>query len=155
MPQRQILMEALSTIKSERFQYRLNEYLWEGGLMKFWSIFHQKAFKEACCKINCNNYTILSALYLLTAKQELWRVSMHHIAKNKIFFEEIKLKGANENSYTLYCAAKDLSLGTKHLSINDLADKSLISPILFGMICNAMAIHRYGSKFLNKGGENQ
>ena len=35
-------------------------------------------------------------------------------------------------------------IGTKHLTISDLSDTELISPMLFGVICNAMAIRRYG-----------
>ncbi len=35
-------------------------------------------------------------------------------------------------------------LGTKHLTFSDLADQSLIPPKVFGLICNAMAIRRFG-----------
>ncbi len=49
-----------------------------------------------------------------------------------------------ENSYPLFCAAKDLYLGTKHLTVRDLADAELISPKVFALICNAMAIRRFG-----------
>lgn len=36
------------------------------------------------------------------------------------------------------------------MTISDLADKSIISEALFGLICNAMAIRRYGSAALMK-----
>lgn len=54
------------------------------------------------------------------------------------------LKGSTANGYTLYCTAKDLYLGTKNLTIGDLADTTIIEPKIFGVICNAMAIRRYG-----------
>lgn len=54
-----------------------------------------------------------------------------------------------ENAYTLFCCAKDLYLGTKHIAVKDLADMDLISPKMFGLICNAMAIRRFGLNAIN------
>ena len=90
------------------------------------------------------NYTLLSALYLLTADQRLWVCCKHHINNGCVFFENIKLNNCTERAYTLYCAAKDLTLGTKHLTVSDLSDADLVPPMLFRTICNAMAIRRFG-----------
>ena len=54
------------------------------------------------------------------------------------------ISNTTEAGYALFCCAKDLAIGTKHLTISDLADSDLIPPKLFGVICNAMAIRRYG-----------
>ena len=51
------------------------------------------------------------------------------------------------------CAAKDLYLGTKHLTIDDLGDAKLIPTELFRLICNAMAVRRYGLRALEIGKE--
>ena len=56
-----------------------------------------------------------------------------------------------EKGYTLMCAAKDLYLGTKYMSISDLSDELLISSDVFGLICNAIGIKRFGLKVLSKG----
>ena len=40
--------------------------------------------------------------------------------------------------------AKDLTLGTKHITVSDLSDADLVPPMLFRTICNAMAIRRFG-----------
>ena len=90
------------------------------------------------------NYALLSAIYLLTADIRLWNCCKHHINNGCIFFENIKLRNCSERAYTLYCAAKDLTLGTKHITISDLADIKLVPPVLFRIICNAMAIRRFG-----------
>ena len=82
--------------------------------------------------------------YLLTADIRLWNCCKHHINNGCIFFENIKLRNCSERAYTLYCAAKDLTLGTKHITISDLADIKLVPPVLFRIICNAMAIRRFG-----------
>ena len=87
---------------------------------------------------------MLSALYLLTADQRLWSCCKHHIINGCVFFENFKLNNCTERAYTLYCAAKDLTLGTKHLTVSDLSDADLVPPMLFRTICNAMAIRRFG-----------
>lgn len=53
-----------------------------------------------------------------------------------MFFENIKLNSCSERAYTLYCAAKDLTLGTKHITVSDLSDADLVPPMLFRTICN-------------------
>ena len=40
--------------------------------------------------------------------------------------------------------AKDLCCGTKHITIRDLADKEIVSPQMFGILCEAMTLRRYG-----------
>lgn len=91
-----------------------------------------------------SDYALLSALYLLTADQRLWSCCKHHIINGCVFFENIKLHNCTERAYTFYCAAKDLTLGTKHLTVSDLSDADLVPPMLFRTICNAMAIRRFG-----------
>ena len=59
-------------------------------------------------------------------------------------FGKLRPKNCSEYSYPLYCAAKDLYLGTKHITLNDLADNKLINAKTFALICNAMAIRKYG-----------
>ena len=72
----------------------------------------------------------------------------HQVDENLIRFDRRKLCGLNEYTYPLYCAAKDLYMGTRHLTIRDLADRELISPKQFAAICNAMAIRRFGMSVL-------
>ena len=87
---------------------------------------------------------MMAALYLLTADLRLWNLSKRHVGKISINFADIRLKNIHENGYALFCCAKDLCLGTKHLTVADLADTDLIPPKLFELICNAMAIRRFG-----------
>ena len=105
---------------------------------------HRARFTLAAKNIAKANYALLSALYLLTADQRLWSCCKHHIINGCVFFENIKLNNCTERAYTLYCAAKDLTLGTKHLTVSDLSDADLVPPMLFRTICNAMAIRRFG-----------
>lgn len=105
---------------------------------------HKITFEETIIKKDKKNYALISALYLLTAEHSLWMKAKHQVAQNKICFDAIHLKNSAENEYTLFCCAKDLYLGTKHITIKDLADKDLIAPRIFDLIWNAMAIRRFG-----------
>ena len=105
---------------------------------------HQSEFEEAIRKKDKKDYAMMAALYLLTADLRLWHLSKRHVGKISINFADIRLKNIHENGYALFCCAKDLCLGTKHLTVADLADTDLIPPKLFELICNAMAIRRFG-----------
>lgn len=105
---------------------------------------HRREFENTVRKKNKKNYAFMAALYLLTADCMLWRSVKNCVVENVICFEEIRLHGTDENSYALFCAAKDLYLGTKYLSVSDLADRELVPPRMFALICNAMAIRRFG-----------
>ena len=86
----------------------------------------------------------MSALYLLTADPALWTTARNHVNKNTIDFEKIRLKNSSEDAYVLFCCAKDLYLGTKHITVKDLADRDLIKTQIFTLIYNAIVIHRFG-----------
>lgn len=121
----------------------------ENNPMEFKNEKHRKVFAEVAKKLDKKNYKLMSALYLLTADLKLWNAVKRFVVKNEIRFQCIHLNGSTENGYTLYCAAKDLSLGTKNLSVYDLADTQLIPPKVFGLVCNAMAIRRFGLGAIN------
>ena len=105
---------------------------------------HQIAFTEAVKKMNRADQTLMSAVYLCTADQKLWAKASRHIGFSQIDFDNIKLTDSTENAYTLLGCAKDLTLGTQHITISDMADSELISTKLFRLICNAMVICRDG-----------
>ena len=141
----EILAETMRQIRCPPFRKRFNEYIEsEDKPMTYINEKHRTRFTLAAKNVHRKNYALLSALYLLTADQRLWGCCKHHIAANTVFFEKIKLYDCSERAYTLYCAAKDLTLGTKHITVSDLSDADLVPPMLFRTICNAMAIRRFG-----------
>ena len=143
---REILTETTKAINHRRFRPRLNKYLKESEMnpMRYKNEKHQSEFEDAIRKKDKKDYAMMAALYLLTADLHLWNLSKRHVGKISINFADIRLKNIHENGYALFCCAKDLCLGTKHLTVSDLADTDLIPPKLFELICNAMAIRRYG-----------
>lgn len=143
---REILTETMAKIRFPPFQKRLQKYLTEleGTSMDFKDEKHRTAFAEAIQRLDQKNDSLMAAVYLLTAEHRLWTASQHHIERNVIHFCSIKLKNSTVDGYALFCCAKDLCLGTKTLTVSDLGDTELIPPKLFGLICNAMAIRRFG-----------
>lgn len=141
----EILAATMQQIRCPPFRKRFNEYIEsEENPMTYINEKHRARFTLAAKNVHRENYALLSALYLLTADPRLWSCCKHHINNGYVFFENIKLNNCSERAYTLYCAAKDLALGTKHITVSDLADADLVPPMLFRTICNAMAIRRFG-----------
>ncbi len=149
----EIIIETTKSIKYRPFVIRLKQYLDEREVspMNYRDNRHYTAFMNTIRKRDKSNFALMASLYLLTADPLLWHMVKHYTEGESINFEGIKLKCINTNGYILYCCAKDLYLGTKHISVSDLADTELISKRLFSLICNAMAIRRFGvwTEFFN------
>lgn len=142
----EVMAATVSSVKCPDFLLRLNEYIKESERtpMDYRNEKHRTVFEDFIQKRDKNNKALMSALYLLTADFMLWRSVKYCVVNNVICFEQIRLHGTTASGYPLFCAAKDLYLGTGCLTVSDLGDKSLVPPKVFGLICNAMAIRRFG-----------
>ena len=112
--------------------------------MNFRNEIHRLAFDEAVRRLSKKNFALMATIYLLTAEHKLWMQIKRFVERNEIKFDSFKPKDSTENGYTLLCCAKDLYLGTKHITISDFADTELVAAKMFALICNAMAIRRFG-----------
>ena len=119
------------------------------NIMKFRNEKHCSTFLNEAKKQSLKNYKIIAALYLLTADEKLWETAKSSVGKDDIVFDNIHLKNGSENAYALYCAAKDLYNGSRHLAIDDIADGTIIKNKVFSLICNAMLIKRKGLAAVN------
>jgi len=148
---KQIIDAVFMNIRSSKFRERLSLFIRESenNNMNYFGKKHESDFKKTLEKIDSENYKLVSTVYLLTADIQLWRRVQNQVEKNCIRFDKMNLGSVDEKAYTLFCCAKDLYLGTKHITIADLADEQLISPKMFGIICNALAIRRFGIGVLN------
>ena len=149
---KQIMDAVFMNIRNSKFRERLSSFIRESENtnMNYFSKWHEYGFNKALERIDRENYKLISAVYLLKADTQLWRRVKNQVEKNCIRFDKINLGSVDEKAYTLFCCAKDLYLGTKHITIADLADEQLISPKMFGIICNALAIRRFGIGVLNQ-----
>lgn len=112
--------------------------------MNYRNEIHQSTFTKAAENAKRTDNALMAALYLLTADTRLWPAAKDIVERDRIHLDRFHPKGCSPNEYTLLCAAKDLYLGTNHMTLIDLADSELVPPKLFALICNAMAIRRYG-----------
>lgn len=140
------LLETMASITNPAFRKRLLKYIKESenNTMNYSSPRHKNDFGKVAEHLNMDNNKLVAAVYLLSADTQLWRIVEHRVNNNSIDFGGLIVGTITESAYTLLCCAKDLYLGTKHITIADLADEDLISSKLFGIICNAMAIRRFG-----------
>lgn len=142
----EILTATMRQIRCPPFRKRFNEYIEsEENPMTYINEKHRTRFTLAAKNVHRENYALLSALYLLTADQRLWSCCKHHINNGCVFFENIKLNNCSERAYTLYCAAKDLTLGTKHITVSDLSDADLVPPMLFRTIASQGKVEKVGT----------
>ena len=95
---------------------------------------HRSVFLEVSRNISRSNHAALAALYLLSADSRLWNQVKNCVPHNQILFDQMRPKNNITNSYALFCVAKDLSLGTNHMTLCDLADTELIPPRVFAII---------------------
>lgn len=135
----EVMTETMKDIHNAAFRKRLIQFIRESEElpMNFRNEKHRLAFDEAIRKLNKKNFALMSALYLLTAEHKLWMQIRRFVERNEVKFDSFKPKDSTENGYTLLCCAKDLYLGTKHITISDLADTELVAPRMFALICNA------------------
>lgn len=146
-------------INNDKFTERVNQYIVsckrrKNIMMTFMNAFHKNTFSFQFSRLNHENTKLLSAVYLLSADKRLWDSVWKYIDKNSIAFGKIKPKHLSADAYTLLCAAKDLYLGTKHFSLSDLSDPTVLDRTGFGLILNAMGIRRYGYNYIkNKAGD--
>lgn len=146
VPIGEVLLEVFSEVDHIDFQIRLLQYIHksEESTMQFKNEKHREIFTEVIKRLNKKDKSLMAAIYLLTADGKLWNQAKRYIDHGGVHLDRIRLRDCTETAYTLFCCAKDLTLGTKYIAISDLADAEVIPPKLFAVICNAIAIRRYG-----------
>ena len=90
-----------------------------------------------------------AALFLLTADEGLWQRVLWHFDSSGFDFPAIRLSGIHPELYSIYQAAKTLSVGGDNIVIEDLAFSELVSDRAFRLILGALLLCRYGEVVLN------
>lgn len=142
----EILHVVFIDVKSKKLIKRVNQYIRERKTMdvKFRNDKHKELFYKTIESKYKTNNAFMSAVYLMTADIFLWKQVCLNVGMKEISFAKIRLKKSSPEAYALYCAAKDLYLGTEHISMCDLTDEEIIPKKVFELICNAVAIRRFG-----------
>lgn len=141
-------------IDHERLIRRINHYIRickrkKSNPTVFNNSTHQSVFSKYYLQLNHENSKLIAAVYLLSADERLWNFAWSHLNKNDISFGKIKPKNLSSDTYTLFCAAKDLYLGSEHFSFSDLANPTVVDITRFCLVLNALGIVRFGYNYIN------
>ena len=146
----------IGEIHNERFTERVYRYMpgrkkkrKKVELLLFYDPLHRIAFYNQYLKLNHQNAGLISAIYLLTADNELWKYAWKYVDRDSVSFGKIRPKDLSPEAYILLCAAKDLYLGTEHISLSELADPVIVEKITFCLVLNALGIRRFGYSYLS------
>ena len=100
--------------------------------------------KKESKKMDKKDNTQMAIVFLLTANLALWNRCRIYMIDNKIPIHRVRLNRSTEEGYLLFCAAKDIALGSRHISMNDLVDKDVVSGAMWQLIFTALEIKRFG-----------
>ncbi len=142
----ELMYHTFEAVKNNAFQRRLKKYMKESEdcPMIYRGKAHKEMFQTAIERSLSGDNAMLSALYLLTADKHLWSLARRAVGYKSIDFSAVRLGDVSTDAYTLFMTARDLYEGTKHISVSDIADEEIVPQKLFGILCHAMAIRRYG-----------
>ena len=130
-------------------QRRLRDELNRQPFRFFLSAAHRERWthwKNRCYGMSERN---AAALLLLTADEELWQRVLWHFDSSGFDFPAIRLSGIHPELYSIYQAAKTISVGGDNIVIEDLAFSELVSDRAFRLILGALLLCKYGEVVLN------
>lgn len=102
----EVLAETLGNIRCNPFIRRFKKYMMGGNIMLFRNDKHRTAFESAAVQVYAKDYAALSAAYLLSADNQLWRAAEKNMADGRFNFEKIKPGVCSEYTYTLLVPPK-------------------------------------------------
>ena len=85
-----------------------------------------------------------AALFLLTAYDDIWRRVIWKVEDNGFDFDSVRLAGIQPELYSVYQAAKAISIGSQNITIADLASRELVTDEAFQLIICALLLAKYG-----------
>ena len=147
LPWSALMILMASPFRNPQFEKRIQNVILiesEDENMIYKSHVHRRVFKQAVRERNATDNIFLAALFLLTANHTFWNRIKIHVTTDVIRFENFPMNKCTAEEYTIFRCAQDLLTGSRHITVADLADITVVSGETFRVICNAMTIARYG-----------
>jgi hypothetical protein len=143
-----MMKNSFASVKSFAFRYRLNLAIERAEEMGscFISVGHKRRFCEGLSALGTSDNLVAAQLFLLSANVRLWHKVKPYLISGKIAypFVELALQDVSDKAHSLYLAAKDLSDGSKNISLSDISNEEHFDFDVFRMICYSVAITAYG-----------
>lgn len=113
--------------------------------------FHESRFLYATagCREIFVKQGYYTAVYLLTADEDLYKRCSQCFLRSSINFKNVRIQGIGTFGYTLLSYAKKLYGGRNDLPMGELLDEEIIPQEEFTLIVNAMMLNRHGRDIFN------
>lgn len=143
------VQECFCPYLSRKLQKRLQVHLAEHRLCFFMRENHRKRWyhwRERYYRMTNRNK---AALFLLTAYDDIWSRVIWHFDEYGFDFSSVSLSGIQLELYSVYQAAKGIAVGSRNITIDDLASPELVTDEAFQLIICALLLAKYGDAILN------
>lgn len=87
-------------------------------------------------------------LYLLTSYGPVWAATIQHMDRTGFDLHNVRLGSLTVEQYAVYQAAKAFAIGSRNITVSDLADRELISDEALRLITGALLIAVFGEVVL-------
>lgn len=87
--------------------------------------------------------------YSICNYDNIWSRVIWHFDEYGFDFSSISLSGIQPELYSVYQAAKGIAVGSRNITIDDLASPELITDEAFQLIICALLLAKYGDAILN------
>ena len=132
-----------------QLQRRLQEHFNHHFVSFFLGDIHWKRWKHWRDRYYRMSDRNKAALFLLTAYEDIWRRVIWKFDSSGFDFQSVRLSGIQPELYSVYQAAKAISIGSRNITTADLASPELVTDEAFQLIICALLLARYGDAILS------
>lgn len=132
-----------------QLQRRLQEHFSQHSVSFFLGDTHRKRWKHWRDRYYRMSDRNKAALFLLTAYEDIWRRVVWKFDSSGFDFQSVRLSGIQPELYSVYQAAKAISIGSRNITTADLASPELVTDEAFQLIICALLLAKYGDAILS------
>lgn len=140
----ELLRDCLNSKPKMSLWRRLAQLLYQQSLQFFRTDEHRRRWMHWRTRYHRLSQRNQAALFLLTAYDDIWRRVIWKVEDNGFDFDSVRLAGIQPELYSVYQAAKAISIGSQNITIADLASRELVTDEAFQLIICALLLAKYG-----------
>lgn len=145
----ELLRDCLNSKPKMSLWRRLAQLLYQQSLQFFRTDEHRRRWMHWRTRYHRLSQRNQAALFLLTAYDDIWRRVIWKVEDNGFDFDSVRLAGIQPELYSVYQAAKAISIGSQNITIADLASRELVTDEAFQLIICALLLAKYGNAISN------
>ena len=130
----ELLRDCLNSKPKMSLWRRLAQLLYQQSLQFFRTDEHRRRWMHWRTRYHRLSQRNQAALFLLTAYDDIWRRVIWKVEDNGFDFDSVRLAGIQPELYSVYQAAKAISIGSQNITIADLASRELVTDEAFQLI---------------------